>query len=115
LKKVLHLGNQKLTGVFPRTLDDDLISGPLELVRCVADGELCCSLLQLRHSYPKAAIYGEDYGYQPDINFLMVRHLKLNTKRLLNLVNPSEGSLLVDQCKNSTELFLLTASNFVNL
>lgn len=90
MEKVLDFGNQKLTGVFPRTLDDDLISGPLELVRCGADGELCCSLLQLRHSYPQAAMHGENYGYRFNINYMMVMHLAVNTKHFLNLVNPSE-------------------------
>jgi hypothetical protein len=112
LETVLHLGNQKLTGVFPRSVDDDLISGPLELVRCVPDGDLSCGLLQLRHSYPQAAMYGENYGYRSGLNNSMVRHLEGKTKRLLNLVNPSEGSLLVDIGSNDGTLLNSYPKNF---
>ena len=104
LETLLNLGNQKLTGVFPRTPDDDLMSGPLELVRCVPENEQCCGLLQLRHSYPQAAMYGENYGYRSGLNHSMVRHLKGKTERLLNLANPSEGSLLVDIGSNDGTL-----------
>ena len=112
LETVLHLGNQKLTGVFPRSVDDDLISGPLELVRCVPDGDLSCGLLQLRHSYPQAAMYGENYGYRSGLNNSMVRHLEGKTKHLLNLVNPSEGSLLVDIGSNDGTLLNSYPKNF---
>ena len=104
LESVLDLGPQKLTGVFPRSVEDDLISGPLELVRCVPHGEVCCGLLQLLHSYPQAAMYGENYGYRSGLNASMVRHLKRKTENLLNLVNPSKGSLLVDIGSNDGTL-----------
>jgi len=36
LENVLDLGIQKLTGIFPRSSDEIVLEGPLELVRCVA-------------------------------------------------------------------------------
>lgn len=36
LEIVLDLGIQKLTGIFPRSSDEIVLEGPLELVRCVA-------------------------------------------------------------------------------
>ena len=64
LMPVLDLGEQYLTGVFPRGRDNDLTCGPLELVRC--DGTDACGLVQLRHSYDHAEMYGANYGYRSD-------------------------------------------------
>jgi hypothetical protein len=104
LEPVLHLGEQKLTGVFPRSLDEEVLSGPLELVRCVPEGDHSCGLLQLRHSFPPAAMYGSNYGYRSGLNSSMVRHLENKTSRLLALANPAPGSLLVDIGSNDGTL-----------
>ncbi len=103
LENVLDLGIQKLTGVFPRSVDELVLEGPLELVRCVPDGE-ACGLLQLRHSYPQEAMYGENYGYRSGLNASMVAHLESKTKKLLSLANPPAGSLLVDIGSNDGTL-----------
>ncbi len=63
LVKVLSLGEQELTGVFPRARDEKITSGPLELVWCPTSG-----LLQLSHSYDAAEMYGENYGYRSGLN-----------------------------------------------
>ena len=34
LISILNLGNQYLTGVFPKTKDEKITYGPLELVKC---------------------------------------------------------------------------------
>jgi len=49
LAPVLDLGEQMLTGVFPRTLDAKVTTGPLRLVKCIGD-DAVCGLLQLEHS-----------------------------------------------------------------
>ena len=91
LVSVLNLGHQKLTGLFPRDRNEDVTSGPLELVWC-PDSEL----LQLRHSYSPEEMYGEDYGYRSGLNASMVRHLT-NKVRHLQRVRPLEaGELVVD-------------------
>jgi hypothetical protein len=46
LKTTLNLGNQSLTGVFPKISNQEIIKGPLELVWCPDSG-----LVQLKHSY----------------------------------------------------------------
>ncbi len=71
LVKVLSLGEQELTGVFPRARDEKITSGPLELVWCPDSG-----LLQLSHSYDSAEMYGQNYGYRSGLNQSMVRHLQ---------------------------------------
>jgi SAM-dependent methyltransferase len=47
LTSVLNLGNQYLTGVFPKNKNDKVSKGPLELVWCEDS-----RLLQLNHSFP---------------------------------------------------------------
>ncbi|WP_372716826.1 class I SAM-dependent methyltransferase [Immundisolibacter sp.] len=71
LISVLNLGTQCLTGVFPRSPDRTVTSGPLELVWCPDSG-----LLQLKHSYSLLEMYGENYGYRSGLNASMVAHLK---------------------------------------
>ena len=74
---VLSLGQQELTGVFPRTRDERITSGPLELVWCPDSG-----LLQLAHSYAPAEMYGENYGYRSGLNKSMVDHLTRKIRHL---------------------------------
>src|SRR4051812_31309542 len=67
---VLSLGEQRLTGVFPRTSTAPIDCGPLELVWC-PDSQL----LQLSHSFDPSQMYGKDYGYRSSLNQSMVNHL----------------------------------------
>ena len=86
LDPVFHLGNQHLTGVFPRTAgaQSALTSGPLELVKCRDDGSPGrCGLLQLRHSYLSSEMYGANYGYRSSLNRSMVEHLHDKVRRAL--------------------------------
>ena len=76
LIKVLDLGEQYLTGVFPSRQTSDLSKGPLELVKCSgADTRTFCGLVQLRHSVAVEKLYGETYGYRSGLNPSMVQHL----------------------------------------
>ncbi len=68
---VVDLGTQHLTGVFPKTVDQEVTSGPLGLVWCRDSG-----LLQLSHSYDLGEMYGENYGYRSGLNQSMVEHLQ---------------------------------------
>ena len=64
LRMVVDLGVQYLTGVFPRNTDRNSITkGPLELVKCFGGSDVC-GLVQLRHSFPAAEMYGDTYGYR---------------------------------------------------
>lgn len=94
LVQVLDLGKQMLTGVFPRSRDMQVTTGPLRLVKCMADGG--CGLLQLAHSYDLGEMYGDNYGYRSGLNASMVRHLHAKVARVLGLVPLREGDLVVD-------------------
>ena len=58
LEPVLDLGEQVLTGVFPRTRDEVITRGPLQLVKC--HGEVACGLVQMAHSYDLGEMYGDN-------------------------------------------------------
>ena len=56
LINVMSLGEQTLTGVFPRTKSERVSSGPVDLVRCASIGG--CGLVQLKQSYELSEMYG---------------------------------------------------------
>lgn len=95
LEAVLDLGQQALTGVFPRSRGTPVTKGPLRLVRC-SGGEETCGLLQLEHSYDLSEMYGENYGYRSGLNPSMVEHLRGKVARILRQVTLEPGDLVVD-------------------
>ena len=101
LELVLDLGNQMLTGVFPREKDANVTTGPLRLVKCMGD-EDACGLLQLEHSYELAEMYGENYGYRSGLNPSMVAHLHTKVKKILAHVDLREGDLVIDIGSNDS-------------
>jgi hypothetical protein len=90
----LELGQQVLTGVFPKSVDEKLTSGPLTLVKCV--GSDSCGLLQLAHSYSIDEMYGANYGYRSGLNPSMVAHLRSKVARIQGLGVASEKDIVVD-------------------
>lgn len=95
LVKVLDLGEQTLTGVFPKSKEQAITRGPLHLVKCSGDEE-CCGLLQLAHSYDLGEMYGENYGYRSGLNPSMVSHLQAKVKRILSIVDLSGSPIVLD-------------------
>lgn len=91
LVSVLNLGMQALTGVFPKSADVPVTVGPLELVWCPDSG-----LLQLKHSYEAAEMYGDNYGYRSGLNQSMVNHLTDKVAVLERLVQLKAGDVVVD-------------------
>jgi hypothetical protein len=91
LISVLNLGHQTLTGIFPRSKDETLTSGPLELVWCP---DSC--LLQLGHSYSSSEMYGENYGYRSGLNQSMVDHLTRKIGLLERIADLKPGDTVLD-------------------
>ena len=91
LVSVLNLGQQALTGVFPKTPEEAVTVGPLELVWCPSSG-----LLQLGHSYLASEMYGDNYGYRSGLNQSMVNHLTDKVAYLEKLARPKTGDVIVD-------------------
>jgi len=99
LVTVLDLGIQSLTGVFPRSVNYPVTSGPLQLAWCPESG-----LLQLRHSYDMGEMYGDNYGYRSSLNLSMVTHLKNKVARLVQMVAITDGDLVLDIGSNDSTL-----------
>ena len=91
IMSVLNLGNQALTGVFPRKREEDVTSGPLELVWCMD-----CELLQMKYSYEPTEMYGENYGYRSGLNQSMVNHLTDKVRWLERMIRLNPGDVVLD-------------------
>ena len=103
LVTLLDLGEQVLTGVFPRNRGQDITKGPLQLVKCHDEqGKDVCGLLQLAHSYDLHEMYGENYGYRSGLNPSMVRHLQGKIDRILTIVHLAPGDLIIDIGSNDS-------------
>jgi hypothetical protein len=88
---VLSLGDQYLTGVFPKSINEKITKGPLDLVWCPDSG-----LLQTKQSYNLDEMYGANYGYRSGLNASMVRHLEQKIKTLERFVRLNETDMVID-------------------
>lgn len=95
LVEVLDLGVQALTGVFPKTRTEHVTAGPLKLVKCTGEDDVC-GLLQLQHTYDLGEMYGNNYGYRSGLNASMVAHLHAKVHRILGRVTLPDDALIVD-------------------
>src|SRR5438445_13441018 len=91
LDVIFELGEQYLTGVFPRDPGESLTRGPLSLTRCES-----CGLVQLLHSYDRQELYGERYGYRSSLNAMMVDHLRVKADNLAERVGLASGDSVLD-------------------
>lgn len=92
------MGDQALTGVFPKKADESVPISPLHLVKC--HGKEGCQLVQLRHSFEADQMYGMNYGYRSGLNSSMVAHLKEKAARLQKLNPLVPGDLVLDVGSN---------------
>ncbi len=101
LISILHLDQQCLTGVFPKTIEQEIPCGPLELVKCDdQNNSKNCGLVQLKHSYESTALYGDGYGYRSSLNKSMVNHLKAKADDILSQGILKSGDLVIDVGSN---------------
>ena len=91
LSTMLSLGEQYLTGVFPKSREEVISSGPLDLSWCSN-----CGLLQMKQSYSLDEMYGENYGYRSGLNASMVMHLTNKIQTLERLVKLDKNDLVID-------------------
>lgn len=105
LVSILSLGEQALTGVFPRTREEVVQRGPLELVKCFSDNsEECCGLVQLRHSYDSYELYGDRYSYRSGLSRVMTVHLRRKVERIIRFLPLAVGDVIVDIGSNDGTL-----------
>lgn len=106
LLTVLSLGEQYLTGVFPKSKDEKITRGPLDLVWCPDSG-----LLQMKQSYDLDEMYGDNYGYRSGLNASMVAHLANKTRTLERFVTLTSFDLVIDIGSNDATLLKAYSGN----
>lgn len=106
---VLNLGEQVLTGVFPKSKSETITKGPLELVWCPDSG-----LLQLAHSYPPEEMYGDNYGYRSGLNQSMVSHLSQKIQKLERQFQLKSGDIVLDIGSNDGTLLKSYKTNGIS-
>lgn len=103
---VLSLGEQYLTGVFPKDPNEKITKGPLDLVWSPDSG-----LLQMKHSYSLDEMYGDNYGYRSGLNASMVAHLQQKIKTLEKFVGLTDKDLVIDIGSNDATSLKAYAGN----
>lgn len=104
LKTVFNLGEQFLTGVFPKDKKINPTIGPLELMVCGGDNS--CQLTQLSYSFPPHEMYGEDYGYNTSLNLSMVNHIKELVSDIEERIDITSSDCVLDIGSNDATLLL---------
>jgi hypothetical protein len=96
---VLDLGDQYLSGIFPKSIDPDMYLGPLKLVKCdeTTGG---CGHVQLEHTFDLPTMYGEEYGYRSGLNASMVKHLQGKYEKIDSFLNLQKRDLVIDIAGN---------------
>ena len=116
LDLILDLGEMALTGIFPKTKDEKVPSGPLTLVKCresISDN--FCGLVQLKQSYKPELMYGQNYGYRSGLNDSMVSHLHDKVKKTLNFVTLNLDDIVVDIGSNDSTLLQAYPNQYKSL
>lgn len=98
-ESVLNLGEQALTGRFPRSATEEVQTGRIDLHRCRA-----CGLVQLTENPPLDDMYGAGYGYRSGLNRSMVAHLKQKSARLEQRALLRSGDAVLDIGSNDATL-----------
>lgn len=91
LTPLFNLGDQALTGIFPKSENEFVPIAPLALVLCGG-----CGLVQLRDTVQLGQMYGENYGYRSGLNPSMEAHLSDKARWLEKTYRLASGDLVVD-------------------
>lgn len=96
---VLDLGDQYLSGIFPKKIDEDMYKGPLTLVKC-DESKGGCGHVQLEHTFDLPTMYGEEYGYRSGLNGSMIRHLRGKAEKVMHDIKLNSGDIVIDIAGN---------------
>jgi hypothetical protein len=116
LDLILDLGMLSLTGVFPKSKNEKVPTGPLNLIKCnESHSKNSCGLVQLRESYNPELMYGQNYGYRSGLNNSMVQHLHNKVKKILDCVSLNSEDIVVDIGSNDSTLLRAYPKKKLNL
>ena len=105
LKKVIYIGKQVVSSIFPAKKSNNNKKYSLDLYECQN-----CKLVQLGKSIPLGNMYGETYGYRSSLSKLMVNHLHEKFKKIKKLLKLKNNSNILD-IGSSDSTFLNFFSN----
>jgi NDP-4-keto-2,6-dideoxyhexose 3-C-methyltransferase len=102
---VIDLGNQALSGRFPKKDDPDPPRAPLVLVKCDnTKNPDACGLVQLKHSVPPLEMYTCEYGYRSGLNKTMTDHLSDLSLRARKMIHLEKDDIVLDIGSNDGTL-----------
>ena len=105
LKKVIFIGKQVVSSIFPKKKVVNNKKYSLDLYKCEN-----CELVQLGKSIPLGNMYGETYGYRSSLSKLMVNHLYKKFLKLQKICKLKKNSNILD-IGSSDSTFLNFFSN----
>jgi hypothetical protein len=105
LEKILDLGKQYLTGIFPQK-NQTIPKGNLTLVICKK-----CSLVQLKDNFSLSYMFGNSYGYRTGLNSSMVKHINNKADLLRKKVKLNKDDVVIDIGSNDGTLLNSFPSN----
>ena len=105
LKKVIFIGKQVVSSIFPKKKVINNKKYSLDLYKCEN-----CELVQLGKSIPLGNMYGETYGYRSSLSKLMVNHLYKKFLKLQKICKLKKNSNILD-IGSSDSTFLNFFSN----
>ena len=105
LKKVIFIGKQVVSSIFPKKKIINNKKYSLDLYKCEN-----CELVQLGKSIPLGNMYGETYGYRSSLSKLMVNHLYKKFLKLQKICKLKKNSNILD-IGSSDSTFLNFFSN----
>ena len=102
---VIDLGDQALSGRFPRKNDPDTPVAPLVLIKCdTSKNPDACGLIQLEHSVPPLEMYTREYGYRSGINKTMSDHLAGISAKARKIISLEKNDIALDIGSNDGTL-----------
>ena len=105
LVKVIFIGKQVVSSIFPKSKPKKSKKYSLDLYECKN-----CKLVQLGKSIPLGNMYGETYGYRSSLSKLMVNHLKNKFLKVKKIIKLKKNSNILD-IGSSDSTFLNFFSN----
>jgi len=105
LKKIIFIGNQVVSSIFPIKKIFNNKKYSLDLYECVK-----CKLVQLGKSIPLNNMYGQTYGYRSSLSKLMIDHLHKKFIKINKLIKFKKKSNILD-IGSSDSTFLNFFSN----
>jgi hypothetical protein len=110
LIKILDLGEQFLSGIFPKDQTNVYQKVPLVLVKC-SGNDYRCGLVQLAHTIHLPTMYGEFYGYRSGLNLSMVNHLRTKFREITSILTLQENDIVIDVAGNDGTFLSNFSSN----